>query len=257
MRLVFSLLSLGVPWQSQATTPQPVTLLVSAASDLTFALQEIGTAFTRETGIRVRFNFGSTGQLAQQIERGAPVDLFLAANEAFVDGLERQGLIVPGTKTVYARGRLTLWTRADSALRLQRLEDLADSEVRRIAIANPTHAPYGVAAREALQTAGLWTAVQAKLVLGENILQTLQYAATGNVDVALVALSLSLQREGEGRWVLIPEALHRPLIQALAVIKGTRHETQARQFAVYINGLQGQPMMRRYGFLSPSEETKH
>ena len=199
------------------------------------------------------FNFGSTGQLAQQIERGAPVDLFLAANVAFVEGLERQGLIVPDTKAPYARGRLILWTPADSSLRLQRLEDLAQPNVQRIAIANPTHAPYGVAAREALQAAGLWETVQARLVLGENILQTLQYTVTGNVDVALVALSLSQQHAGH--WELVPEALHRPLVQALAVIKSTRYDAQARQFAAYINGPQGRSMLQRYGFLPPTEET--
>lgn len=230
------------------------TLLVSAASDLVFAFQEIGALFERATGTKVIFNFGSTGQLAQQIERGAPVDVFAAANIAFVDLLEKQGLIFSDTKAPYARGRLTLWTREDSLLHLTQLDELIRPEVRRIAIANPTHAPYGMAAREALQTAGLWEQLQPKLVMGENIQQALQYAATGNVDVALVALSLSVQQTG--RWGLIPEALHRPLVQALAVIKRTRHEAQARQFTAFINGPQGQPIMHKYGFVLPTEPTR-
>jgi molybdate transport system substrate-binding protein len=230
---------------------EPVTLTVSAAADLMPALQEVGQRFTQETGIQLRFNFGSTGQLAQQIERGAPVDLFLAANLAFVEELERQGLVVPGTKALYARGRLALWTRADSPLTLERLEDLARPEVRRIAIAHPDHAPYGVAAREALQAVGLWEALQPKLVLGESVRQALLYAERGNVDAALVALSLSLA--SAGRWVLVPEELHQPLDQALAVIRGTRHEPEARQLAAYLTGPQGRSILQKYGFMLPGE----
>lgn len=250
-------LSLFWLWMGTAVAaekPLAVTLLVSAASDLVFAFQEIGVLFEQTTGTKVVFNFGSTGQLAQQIERGAPVDVFAAANIAFVELLEAQGWILPDTKTPYARGRLTLWTRADSPLQLTRIEELARPEVRRIAIANPTHAPYGMAARQALQGAGLWEQLQPKLVMGENIQQAFQYAATGNVDAALVALSLSVQQAG--RWVLIPEALHQPLVQALAVIKRTRHEVQARQFAAFINSPQGQPIMHKYGFVLPTEPTR-
>ena len=233
--------------------PQPpVTLTVSAAADLTPAFQELGQLFEQETGTKVTFNFGSTGQLAQQIEQGAPVDVFAAANVSFVDELEQQGLIIPDTKALYARGRITLWTRADSPLKIERIEDLAKAEVKRVAIANPEHAPYGIAAREALQAAGVWKSVEPKLVFGENVAQTLQYAETGNVDVAIVALSLSTQ--GEGRYVFVPEELHQPLDQALAVIKSTKLEPQARQFATFINGPQGRPVMRKYGFTLPGEE---
>ncbi|MCS6925764.1 MAG: molybdate ABC transporter substrate-binding protein [Candidatus Binatia bacterium] len=240
------------PGHAQETPRQPVSLTVSAAADLTFAFQELGTLFERETGTRVVFNFGSSGQLAQQIEQGAPVDLFAAANVAFVDELERQGLILPDTKARYARGRITLWTRTESPLRFQRLEDVARPEVKRVAIANPQHAPYGIAAREALQAAGIWETVQPKLVLGENVRQTLMYAETGNVDVAIVALSLSVQTGGH--WVLIPETSHQPIDQALAVIKGTPHEQEARQFAAFINGPTGRAVMRKYGFVLPGEE---
>lgn len=234
-------------------SPRPQTALtVSAAADLTLAFQELGALFEQETGTRVICNFGSTGQLAQQIELGAPVDLFAAANVAFIEELEKQGLILPDTKARYARGRITLWARADNSFPLTRLEDLTRPEVRRVAIANPDHAPYGMAAREALQAAGVWDAVQPKLVLGENIRQALLYAETGNVEAAIVALSLSVQ--GEGRWVLIPQELHQPLDQALAVIKGTRYEREARRFAAFINGPEGRPIMRKYGFTLPGEE---
>jgi len=228
-------------------------LTVSAAADLTAAFGEIGKAFERERLTRVVFNFGSTGQLAQQIEQGAPVDLFAAANISFVDDLEKKGLIVPDTKALYAQGRIVLWTRIDSTLQpIERVEDLARSEVKRVAIANPDHAPYGKAAREALEHAGVWDAVAPKLVYGENISQTLQFAESGNVDAAIVALSLSVQ--SDGKWTLIPSELYSPLNQALAVIKGSRNDTAAREFAAFINGPLGRPIMRKYGFILPGEE---
>lgn len=230
--------------------PQAVT--VSAASDLTPAFQEMGRLFEQKEGVKVTFNFGSTGQLAQQIEQGAPVDLFAAANVSFVEGLEKSGLIIPETKALYAQGRLTLWTRGGFLADLERVEDLARPEFKRVAIANPEHAPYGAAAREALQTAGVWEAVAPKLVYGENVSQTLQYAESGNVDAAIVALSLSTQ--SNGRWVLVPAGLHRPLNQALAVIKGTKHEQEARGFAAFVNSAEGRAVMRRYGFVLPGEE---
>jgi molybdate transport system substrate-binding protein len=235
---------------------QPATLTVSAASDLTYAFGEIGSQFEAATGHKVVYNFGSTGQLTQQIEQGAPVDVFAAANVSFIEDLARQGLILPDTKQMYARGRITLWTRADSPLQITSLADLTRPEVRRIAIANPDHAPYGVAARQAMQTAGIWEAVQPKLVLGDNVRQTLQYAETGNVDVAIVALSLSMPAAGgtSGRWTVIPQELHPPIDQALAVIKGTNHEAAARAFATFVNGPQGRQIMRTYGLLLLGEE---
>lgn len=231
---------------------QEGVLVVSAAADLTPAFQELGRQFEQQEGTKVIFNFGSTGQLAQQIEQGAPVDLFAAANVSFIEGLEQKSLIIPETKTLYAQGRITLWTRADNALKLERVEDLARPDFKKVAIANPEHAPYGAAAREALQAAGVWDALAPKLVYGENISQTLQYAESGNVDAAVVALSLSTQ--SKGRWVLIPAELHKPLNQALAVIKSTRHEQEARRFAAFVNSAQGRAVMRKYGFVLPGEE---
>jgi len=258
-RFSIGLLCLSLAWplaacQALPRNPQqPVTLTVSAAADLTPAFQEIGQRLKDKTGVKAVFNFGSTGQLAQQIEQGAPVDVFAAANVSYIEELEKQGLIVPGTKTLYARGRITLWTTADSPLHIERITDLARPEVKRIAIANPDHAPYGIAAREALQSAGIWSSVQPKLVLGDNVRQTFQYAETGNVDVAIVALSLSAL--SNGHWTLVPEELHRPIDQALAVVKGTRHEQEARQFAAFIVGPEGGPIMRKYGFALPGEES--
>ncbi|MFN2452707.1 MAG: molybdate ABC transporter substrate-binding protein [Pyrinomonadaceae bacterium] len=236
---------------SRKPVAQP-TLTVSAAADLTPAFQELGKLFEQQGGAKVTFNFGSTGQLTQQIEQDAPVDLFAAANISFVENLEKKNLILPDTKALYAQGRITLWTRNDSSLKLERVEDLARPEFKKIAIANPEHAPYGSAARESLQSARVWEAVSPKLVFGENISQTLQYAESGNVDAAIVALSLSTQ--SKGRWVLIPAELHQPLNQALAVIRVSRNEQEARRFAAFINSLQGRAVMRKYGFVLRGEE---
>ncbi len=261
-RLVFCLFILTTLLTACQPAPAdqaaPVTLTVSAASDLTAAFQEIATLFEAETGQRVVFNFGSTGQLAQQIEQGAPVDLFAAANVRFIDELAAQNLVLRDTVQTYARGRITLWTRADSPLEITQLTDLLRPDVQRIAIANPDHAPYGVAAREAMQAAGVWDAVQPKLILGENVRQALQYAETGNVDAAIVAHSLSVPAaagpDGPGRWTLIPAEMHTPLDQALAVIQGTPHEAAARAFAAFVIGPQGQSIMHKYGFVLPGEE---
>jgi molybdate transport system substrate-binding protein len=230
-------------------------IIVAAASDLIPAFEELGQIFERETGTKVTFMFGSTGNLTRQIEHGAPVDLFAAANISFIEELNLKGFIISDTMQLYARGRIALWTHADSSLNLQRIEDLARPDVKRIAIANPGHAPYGVAAREAMERVGIWNSVQPKLVLAENVRQALQYGETGNVDAAIVALSLSLN--SDGRWQLIAEELHNPLDQALAVIKHSKHEEEARRFADFINSPQGRSVMRKYGFILPGEEPVH
>lgn len=229
-----------------ATTPAPAELTVAAASDLTPAFDEIGRAFESTYKTKVVFVYGSTGMLTRQIENGAPVDLFAAASMSYIDELDQKGLIIPDSKAIYAIGRITLWTPAESTLRLEGIKDLARPEVMRIAIANPDHAPYGLAARQALESAGIWDAVKPKLVYGDNIRQTLQYAQTGNVDVAIVALSLSQQ--SHGRWSLIPEELHKPLEQGLAIIKSTKREQDARTFAAFLTGPQGRAIMQKYGF---------
>src|SRR5215213_561683 len=149
--------------QSPATTSSPDELTVAAASDLTAAFEELGREFESASNTKVVFVFGSTGMLTRQIENGAPVDLFAAANVSYVDQLEKEGLIIPDTKAVYARGRITLWMPNESTLRLQGIADLTRPEVMRIAIANPDHAPYGLAAKQALQSAGIWDRVQPKL----------------------------------------------------------------------------------------------
>jgi molybdate transport system substrate-binding protein len=242
----------STPVVSATPTAEPITLTVSAAADLNDVFPEISKLWEQETGNQVSFNLGSTGQLAQQIERGAPVDLFAAANKKFVEDLDKKGLVFSDTKALYGVGRLTLWQREAGTHDIQDIQDLMKPEIQRVAIANPDHAPYGVAAREALQSAGIWEEIQPKLVLGENIKQTQQYAETGNVDVAIAALSISVEKPG--KWVLVPAELHTPLEQMLAVPKNAPHPEAAKQFADFINGEKGRPLMRKYGFVLPGEE---
>ena len=228
---------------------QKVQITVAAASDLGPAFEEIGHAFESQSNVKVVYSFGSTGMLMQQIVNGAPMDVFAAAHISYIDQLERQNLILPDTKATYARGRITLWTLRDAAVKPQTLQDLAQPEIKRVSIANPDHAPYGLAARQALEAAGVWETVKPKLIYADNIRQALQFGETGNVDVAIVALSLSLPSNGQ--WALVPEEFHKPIDQGLAVIKTTRHEQEARQFALFIQSPDGQSIMAKYGFARP------
>ena len=227
-------------------------LTVAAAADLQFAFTEIGRRFEEETGAQVTFVFGSSGNLARQIENGAPVDLFASADEEYVRQLAARGAVVPDTTRLFALGRLALVYFKGSDLRLNGLEDLSRAEVTRLALANPDHAPYGRAAREALTAAGLWDRVKPKVVYGENVRQALQFVETGNADAGIVALSI-VEGQGVGS-VAIDESLYQPLRQSMAVVKGSRHDRLARDFAAFVNGPIGSPIMKRYGFTLPGEK---
>lgn len=224
-------------------------ILVSAASDLTGAFKEIGKMYEKESGNRVVFNFGSTGMLAQQIEGGAPVDLFAAANKRYIDELEKKGLIISETKRVYAIGRIVLAT-PKGGVKLNSVEELTRPDIKRIAIANPSHAPYGMAAKEAMEKNGIWNKIKDKVVYAENIRQAMQYLETGNVDAAILALSATMG--SDINYTPILQELYSPIEQTLAVIKGGKNEKKARELAEFINGPKGRAVMDRYGFGLPS-----
>ncbi|HEU4758955.1 MAG TPA: molybdate ABC transporter substrate-binding protein [Dehalococcoidia bacterium] len=228
-------------------------ITVAAASDLRGALEEVAAAYQRGCECRVQFSFGSSGNLATQIRGGLPVDAFFSADEGFVDGLIADGLLLPDSRTVYARGRLALAVPAGSDLKPRSLDDLRDSRVRRIAIANPEHAPYGAAARQALAAAGVWDEVEPKLVLGENASQATQFVETGNAQAGILPLSLAIQNQ-RLRFVDIDESLYEPLRQAAAVLKRSGHPELARAFIEFVAGPQGRKIMEQYGFLPPREE---
>lgn len=235
-----------------AAAPQPrPQLTVFAAADLAFALKDIAAKFEQTHDATVTLVMGSTGHLSQQIAHGAPADVFFAANESFIDDLVRRGAIIPKTRALYAQGRIALATRKDRGPRLTGLLDLADPRIGRVAIANPQHAPYGKAAEEALRTVGIWDTVQPRLVYGENIRHTLQFLETGAVAAAIIALSIANVLGID--HVLIDAALHKPLNQAVGVVKRGPHPERSLAFIQYVNGPEGRPIMKRYGFLLPGE----
>ena len=226
-------------------------LRIAAAADLQPAFTEIGELFQQEAGYGVVFIFGSSGTLAQQIENGARVDVFASANIQFVESLKAKGMVLADTQQLYAVGRIVLAVNKGTGLLLSDLKGLTQPSIRRIAIANPEHAPYGVAARQALQAAGVWEQVQPRIVYGENVRQALQYVQTGNAEAGIIALSIADVPEVE--YVLIDEHLYDPIRQAMAVITGTKHEQAGRQFIAFVNGPKGRSIMKKYGFLLPGE----
>jgi len=230
---------------------QGARLTVFAAADLAFAFKEIVPLFERATGAKVTLAVGSTGTFSQQIEAGAPADVFFAANQQFVDDLATKGKVIPETRTLYAQGRLVLATARTAGAKLTDLRQLTDARVRRVAIANPLHAPYGKAAEEALRSLGLWSAIRPKLVYGENIRHTLQFVQSGATEAGIVALSVANVPEIE--WVPIDPALHAPLNQSAAVVRRSEAPELALAFIHFVNGPEGRPIMKRYGFLLPGE----
>ena len=222
---------------------------VAAAADLAKAFEEVGRELTRQTGIKPAFTFGSSGLLAKQLGEGAPFDVYAAANVAYVDEVVARGACDGATKRPYARGRIVVWTKDAE---VTSLAALADPRWKKIAIANPDHAPYGKAAREALQAAGVWDQLDRdkRLVYAENVRQTLQWAQEGSADAAIVALSLAVVTDG-GKTLAIPEAMHAPLVQALVVCgKGAAAE-RGKQFVDFLGSPTGQEIMKRYGFTLP------
>lgn len=223
---------------------------VAAASDLSAAFAELGKAFEKQTGNKLLFTFGATGLLARQLRERAPFDVFAAASASFVDDVVAAGACDARTRAKYGRGHLALWTRDEQAE--LSLAALRDARFKRIAIANPEHAPYGKAAREALVSAGLWSELEPRVVYAENVRQALQFAESGNAEAALVALSLVLTLR-EGRFVQVDTALHRPIEQELVVCRHGKNERAGRSFAEFVSSPAGRAIMRRYGFLLPGE----
>jgi len=223
---------------------------VAAAADLEGVFREIAHAFETDTGARVVLSFAASGNLKQQVENGAPFDVFASANVAYVDDLVKQGLILVDTRRIYARGQITLWQRRDSSVVADSLADLAKPEVKHVAIANPGHAPYGLAAVQALRSAGVYDQVAPKLVRGENIVETLQFVESGNADAGIVARSIS-DRAG-GRWTVIDPSLYKPIDQAICVVGSTRHEALSRRFVDFLATPGAVVILERYGFALPA-----
>jgi molybdate transport system substrate-binding protein len=236
---------------SPAESSQP-ELVVAAAANLTEAFREIGDAFTRETGTKIIYNFGATTQLAQQIENGAPFDLFAAADAIHVDQLVESGKVLPDSRAVFARGRLALWIPDNSQVSITDVIDLLQPAVRFIAIANPDIAPYGAAAVEALQKQNLWDRLQPKIVRAENVNAAKQLAATGNAEAAFTAYSLVLNEPG--RVLLIDEAWHSPIDQALGVVASSAQRERAMRFENFVLSEKGRAILTRFGYAFPRSQ---
>lgn len=229
-------------------------LTVAAASDLSIAFREIGAEFERDTGSTIEFTFGSTGTLAQQIENGAPFDIFAAANISFVDALKDKGLVIPDTQQLYGQGRIGLAVPVKSTFQVKELKDLLNPDIKKIAIANPDHAPYGLAAQQALQKAGIWELIKDRLVYGQNISDTLTLISTGNAEAGIIAQSIA--KEDEIRFQMIDPSLYEPLNQSIAVLERTSQEALARQFVIFVNEPSSRMIMQKYGFGPPLEEVE-
>lgn len=238
------------PSGAASSTSGAKSITAAAASDLRPAFEELGASFTAATGTKVTFTFGSSGQLREQIINGAPFDLFASANVSFVDEVIDNGRGIAATKADYALGRIVLWSAPGIDLPTQ-VEDLTDPAFRRIVIANPEHAPYGLAAKEALEAAGIYNAVESRLLYGENISDTFQIAKSGNADIGIVALSLAIADASP--YVLIPAELHNPLQQALVVTSTGARGDAATAFAAFVSSPAGREVMVRYGFTLPGE----
>jgi molybdate transport system substrate-binding protein len=224
------------------------SITVAAASDLRFAFEEIGDRFSGETGIEVVFSFGSSGLLREQIVNGAPFDVFASANTEFVDAVVEAGRGRADTRADYAIGRIVLVAPPGRVVPSS-VDALRDESFRRIAIANPEHAPYGVAARQALDSAGVLDEVGDRLVFGENISDTLRIVRSGNADVGLVALALVVADDTP--HVLVPPELHEPLLQALVVTAPDDRLDAATRFVDHVTSTDGRAVMARYGFELP------
>lgn len=232
--------------------PIPVSaaeISVAAAADLQFALAEVAARFEATGGSKLRLSFGSSGNYARQIMRGAPFELFFSANESYVERLSAAGL-TRGSGHVYGHGRLVLYVAAgrdiDPATPLAALATLPG--LRRFAIANPEHAPYGFAAREALRRAGSWTALGDRLVFGENASQAAQFVLSGAADAGLVpyALVLAPALTGRGRYHLLPAEAHPPLRQRMVLLADATPAAEA--FYAFVTGAEARAILARYGF---------
>lgn len=236
---------------------QAALATLAAASDLKFAVEEVATRFERETGHKLRLVFGSSGNFHAQILQGAPFQMFMSADEDFVFKLADAGRTRDRGR-LYALGRIGLLVPHGSPLKADgELKDLAaalrDGRLQKFAIANPEHAPYGMRAREALQHAGLWNALQGRLVFGENVSQAAQFATSGSTQGGIVARSIALApgMAQRGQFALIPAAWHRPLRQRMVLTKDA--PPALRAFYEYLGTPPAQAILQRHGFEMPTE----
>lgn len=242
----------------EKTTPSE--LVVAAAADLSAALKEVSDGYEKKTGVKVKLSFGASGALTQQIQNGAPFDLFFSADMDYPHQLIAAGDAEGASLYQYAVGRLVLWVPADSSLDLQRLgmNAVLDPSVKKIAIANPQHAPYGRAAVAALQHAGVYDRVADRLVLGENVAQAAQFVESGNAQAGFVALAHALApgMGSKGKYWEVPAEFYPALAQGAVVLSHSQHKKEAAQLLEYLKTKEAAEVLRKYGFTLPQSEEK-
>lgn len=234
-------------------------ITVAAAADLQFAFQDVAARFQKDTSHPVKLVFGSSGNFFAQIQNGAPFDVYFSADIDYPKRLEMAGLAEPGTLYEYATGKIVVWVPSDSKVDLSHgLQALLDPNVKKIAIANPEHAPYGRAAVAAMRHKNIYDKVSGKLVLGENISQTASLVVSGGADVGIVALSLAVapSMKTKGQYAEIPTNEYPAIEQAAIVLKSSQNKEIARQFMAYIKTPEIQTVLRGYGFTMPSATGK-
>ena len=247
------LLATTAGWEQEKSSGRE--LVVAAAADLSAALKEIGDGYEKKTGVKVKLSFGASGALTQQIQNGAPFDLFFSADMDYPRQLISAGDAEEASLYQYAVGRLVLWVPADSPLDLQRLgmNAVLDPSVKKIAIANLQHAPYGRAAVAALKHAGVYDRIADRLVQGENVAQAAQFVESGNAQAGFVALAHALApgMGGKGKSWEVPADFYPPLAQGTVVLSHSQHKKEATQFLEYIKTKEVAELLRKYGFTLP------
>ncbi len=243
------------PTLAEGTASASEDLTIAAASDLNFAFKDLVAEFEKRTGSHVKLTLGSSGNFFSQIQNGAPFDLYYSADIGYPKKLEEAGLTVPDSLYRYAVGRIVVWVSSRSPLPVEKLgiETLLDPSIKKIAIANPKHAPYGRAAVAAMQHFHVYDRVKDKLVFGENISQAAQFVESGACDIGVIALSLALAptMKAGGRYWQVPTDAHPPLEQGAVILKQSKNQAAAGQFLEFMQGPHGQEIMRRYGFTLP------
>ena len=236
-----------------STHAQRPSIAIAAAADLQGFMPQLVSRFERDTGIGTRVSYGSSGNFFAQIQNGAPFDVFFSADVEYPRKLVASGAADKDTLYEYAIGHLVVWTRTDSGIDITRgLAVVTDARVRRIAIANPTVAPYGRAAVAALRHEQLYDRVKDKLVLGENISQTAQFAQTGNAQVGIVSLSIALGPAlTGGKHVEVPTTFHPPIVQAAVMVASSKDQASVRQLLTYLRRADTAKLLQAFGFTSP------
>lgn len=246
----------AVSMDSQAQERKAIR--VAAAADLKFAMVELTKEFDRQAGIKLDVIYGSSGNFYSQIQTGAPFDLFFSADMEYPEKLEVAGLAEAGTLCEYALGKIVLWMPENSPLDLAKLgwKALLDASVKKIAIANPVHAPYGRAAIAALKNAGVYQSVKDKLVFGENISQAAQFVQSGNAEAGILALSLAVSPSmRNGKTWEIPAEMYPAIRQGAVVLKSGGNKEAARSFLKFVQSPSGRTVFQKYGFAAPLAES--